>query len=54
MPQNNAKFRLAGPREEIEAGEFLKDPEGLYPAGAVLPGPVAKLTGPTFEEWLNQ
>lgn len=37
----------------IEAGEFFEDPEGLYPAGAVLPGPVAKLTGPSFEEWLN-
>ena len=37
----------------IEAGEFFPDPEGLYPAGAVLPGPVAKLTGPTYEEWLN-
>jgi uncharacterized protein YbjT (DUF2867 family) len=41
-----------GPR--VEAGEFFEDPEGLYPAGAVLPGPVAKLTGPTYEEWLNQ
>jgi uncharacterized protein YbjT (DUF2867 family) len=38
----------------IEAGEFFDDPEGLYPAGAVLPGPVAKLAGPTFEEWLNR
>jgi uncharacterized protein YbjT (DUF2867 family) len=38
----------------IEAGEFFDDPEGLYPAGAVLPGPVAKLAGPTYEEWLNQ
>jgi len=37
----------------IEAGEFFEDPEGLYPAGAVLPGPLAKLAGPTFEEWLN-
>jgi uncharacterized protein YbjT (DUF2867 family) len=37
----------------IEAGEFFDDPEGLYPAGAVLPGPLAKLAGPTFEEWLN-
>jgi len=40
-----------GPR--IEAGELFDDPEGLYPAGAVLPGPVAKLAGPSFEEWLN-
>jgi uncharacterized protein YbjT (DUF2867 family) len=38
----------------IEVGEFFEDPEGLYPAGAVLPGPVAKLTGPTYEEWLNR
>jgi hypothetical protein len=30
----------------VEAGEFFEDPEGLYPAGAVLPGPVAKLAGP--------
>jgi len=37
----------------VEAGEFFEDPEGLYPAGAVLPGPVAKLAGPTYEEWLN-
>lgn len=37
----------------VEAGDFLDDPEGLYPAGAVLPGPIAKLTGPTFEEWLG-
>jgi uncharacterized protein YbjT (DUF2867 family) len=38
----------------VEAGEFFEDPEGLYPAGAVLPGPVAKLAGPTYEEWLDQ
>jgi uncharacterized protein YbjT (DUF2867 family) len=38
----------------VEAGEFFEDPEGLYPAGAVLPGPLAKLAGPTYEEWLNQ
>jgi uncharacterized protein YbjT (DUF2867 family) len=38
----------------VEAGEFFEDPEGLYPAGAVLPGPVAKLAGPTYEEWLNK
>jgi uncharacterized protein YbjT (DUF2867 family) len=38
----------------VEAGVFFEDPEGLYPAGAVLPGPVAKLAGPTYEEWLNQ
>jgi uncharacterized protein YbjT (DUF2867 family) len=38
----------------IEAGEWPDDTEGLYPAGALLPGPLAKLTGPTYEEWLNQ
>ncbi len=38
---------------KIESGEFFNDPEGLYPAGAVLPGPVAKLAGPTYEEWLD-
>lgn len=37
----------------IEAGDFFDDPEGLYPAGAVLPGPIAKLAGPTYEEWLG-
>lgn len=38
----------------VEAGEIFEDPEGLYPAGAVLPGPLAKLAGPTYEEWLNR
>jgi uncharacterized protein YbjT (DUF2867 family) len=38
----------------IEAGEWPDDPEGLYPSGALLPGPVAKLAGPTYEEWLNR
>jgi uncharacterized protein YbjT (DUF2867 family) len=38
----------------IEAAEWPEDPEGLYPAGALLPGPVAKLAGPTYEEWLNR
>jgi uncharacterized protein YbjT (DUF2867 family) len=38
----------------IEAGEWPDDPEGLYPRGALLPGPVAKLAGPTYEEWLMQ
>ncbi len=46
-----AAKRRDGPR--IEAGEIFEDPEGLYSAGAVLPGPLAKLAGPTFEEWLN-
>jgi uncharacterized protein YbjT (DUF2867 family) len=38
----------------IQAGEIFEDPEGLYPAGAVLPGTLTKLTGPTYEEWLNR
>ena len=38
----------------VEAGEWPEDPEGLYPRGALLPGPVAKLAGPSFEEWLVQ
>jgi uncharacterized protein YbjT (DUF2867 family) len=38
----------------IEAGEWPDDPEGLYPNGGLLPGPVAKLAGPTYEEWLNR
>src|SRR5919112_3571163 len=38
--------------EVVETNEFF--PEGdLYDSGAVLPGPDAKLAGPTFEEWLN-
>jgi uncharacterized protein YbjT (DUF2867 family) len=37
----------------IEAGEWPDDPEGLYPGGALLPGPVAKLAGPSYEEWLS-
>lgn len=41
-----------GNGQRVEAGEFFEDPEGLYPAGAVLPGPLAKLAGPTYEEWL--
>ncbi len=38
----------------IEVGEIFEDPEGLYTAGAVLPGRLAKLAGPTFEDWLNR
>ena len=46
-----AAYRGDGLR--IEAGESFPDPEGLYTAGAVLPGPLAKLAGPTYEEWLT-
>jgi uncharacterized protein YbjT (DUF2867 family) len=36
----------------VETNEFF--PEGdLYDSGAALPGPDAKLAGPTFEEWLK-
>jgi len=38
---------------EVREGEAPDDPEGLWPAGALLPGPIAKLAGPTFEQWLN-
>ena len=38
---------------EIRKGEAPDDPEGLWSAGALLPGPIAKLAGPSFEEWLN-
>lgn len=38
---------------EIREGEAPDDPEGLWLAGALLPGPVAKLAGPTFEQWLD-
>lgn len=38
---------------EVEEGDAPDDPEGLWAAGALLPGPIAKLAGPTFEEWLN-
>ena len=38
--------------EVMETTEFF--PEGdLYETGAVLPGPDAKLAGPTYEEWLK-
>jgi uncharacterized protein YbjT (DUF2867 family) len=38
----------------VKSGEIFEDPEGLYTAGAVLPGPLAKLAGPSYEEWLNE
>jgi uncharacterized protein YbjT (DUF2867 family) len=42
-----------GDQLTIEGGEAPDDPEQLWPAGALLPGPIAKLAGPTFEEWLK-
>jgi uncharacterized protein YbjT (DUF2867 family) len=38
---------------KVEGIEIAEDPEGLLNAGALLPGPIAKLAGPSFEEWLN-
>jgi uncharacterized protein YbjT (DUF2867 family) len=38
---------------QIVPGEFEGDPDHLYEKGVLLPGPGAKLGGPTFEEWLN-
>jgi hypothetical protein len=38
---------------EIVPGDFSEDPDHLYEKGALLPGPEAKLAGPTFEEWLS-
>jgi hypothetical protein len=37
----------------IEGVNDPADPDGhLYESGALLPGPHARLAGPTFEEWL--
>lgn len=36
----------------LETTEFFPESE-LYDSGAALPGPDAKLAGPTFEEWLK-
>jgi uncharacterized protein YbjT (DUF2867 family) len=49
-----AKLLVASRGEQlrIEAGDAPDDPEGLWAAGALLPGPIAKLAGPTFEQWL--
>jgi uncharacterized protein YbjT (DUF2867 family) len=39
---------------KIEGVHNPSDPEHeLYASGALLPGPEASLTGPTFEEWLD-
>ena len=61
-------LEIAGPREErlldvarlvapegvrVEEGAALGDIDGeLLASGALLPGPDARLAGPTFEEWL--
>jgi uncharacterized protein YbjT (DUF2867 family) len=38
--------------EVSETNEFFPESD-LYESGAVLPGPGAKLVGPTYEEWLK-
>jgi uncharacterized protein YbjT (DUF2867 family) len=38
---------------QIVPSQFEGDPDGLYEQGVLLPGPNAKLAGPTFEEWLS-
>jgi uncharacterized protein YbjT (DUF2867 family) len=50
-----AKLQVASRGEglEIQVAENADDPEGLWTAGALLPGPIARLAGPTFEDWLN-
>jgi uncharacterized protein YbjT (DUF2867 family) len=61
-------WEIAGPREErlteaaqlvapdgvtVQEGGGLGDADvALYESGALLPGPDARLAGPTFEEWL--
>ena len=43
-----------GESVRVEAANDPDDPDaGLYEAGAALPGPDAKLAGPTYEEWLE-
>ena len=47
-----AERRGEGLRVEEQSDPSYPDME-LYEAGAALPGPDAKLAGPTFEEWLD-
>jgi len=43
-----------GSDSRIEPGHNPNDPDAdVYESGALLPGPGAKLVGPTFEEWLT-
>lgn len=43
-----------GDQVEVEAWSDPSDPDAyLYESGALLPGPGAKLAGPTFQEWLD-
>jgi hypothetical protein len=41
-----------GDSATVEEGPAPADPE-LYTGGALLPGPDARLVGPTYEAWLN-
>lgn len=51
-----AKLLIAkrGDQLRIAATEAQDDPEGVWAAGALLPGPIAKLAGPTFADWLDE
>jgi uncharacterized protein YbjT (DUF2867 family) len=67
-PGGGPIWEVAGPREErlaemgrllagdelrVEEGADPNDPDSaLYATDALLPGPGARLSGPTFEEWL--
>ena len=46
-------IRSRGDRLRIEVADNRADPDReLYESGAALPGPDAKLAGPTFDRWL--
>jgi hypothetical protein len=46
-------IRSRGDRLRIEVADNRADPDReLYESGAALPGPDAKLAGPTFDQWL--
>ena len=50
----NLLMARRGESVRVEAASDPDDPDaGLYEAGAALPGPDAKLVGPTYEEWLE-
>ena len=50
-----AKLLVAkrGESLRVEGAQSADDPEGLNTAGALLPGPIAKLAGPSFAQWLD-
>jgi uncharacterized protein YbjT (DUF2867 family) len=43
-----------GDEVRVEGVEVADDTEGILTAGALLPGPIAKLAGPSFEQWLDR